>query len=134
MILADNEAVFPLGMYDQPRGKREWGGWKEAGINLLRCSDEEELDSARKKGMMAWVPVPLICRNAGDEKDLGERIRSHRDNPAVRAWEGQDEAIWNACRLDDGIVTNRIWAQAPKVKAEIRSRLDALVDEVHPVS
>ena len=70
MIYRDNEPVFPLGMYYQPQGEGEWDEWMEAGINLLRCSTEEQLDEAGDRGAMAWVPVPLVCRSDGDEKTL----------------------------------------------------------------
>jgi len=128
LIMNENKAIFPLGMYDQPQDDDEWTSWTEAGINLVRCRNEEEVEEAHRRGMMAWVPVPLACWKTGDEEALGEMIRSLRDQPSIIAWEAQDEAIWNACRLDDGIVTNRIWAQPSRVKAAIRSRLDALVE------
>ena len=128
MIFKDNEPVFPLGMYSQPQDEDEWSRWKEAGINLLRCSSEEQLNKVSRRGAMAWVPVPLVCRDDDQETTLKERIRSLRDCPAIVAWEAQDEAIWTACRLDEGVVTNRIYSQPPDVRAAIRSRLDALVD------
>lgn len=127
VILYDNEAVFPLGMYDQPNDRAEWQEWKRAGINLLRCHSEEQLDQTHKRKMMGWVPVPIICRDAEGEAALTERVKSLRGHPALVTWEAQDEAIWNACRLDDGVVTNRIWAQPPDVRAMVHSRLDALV-------
>jgi hypothetical protein len=128
VIYRDNEPVFPLGMYYQPQGEGEWDEWMEAGINLLRCSTEEQLDEAGDRGAMAWVPVPLVCRSDGDEKTLRERIGNLRDHPGIVAWEAQDEAIWTACRLDAGVVTNRIYSEPPGVRAAIRARLDDLVD------
>ncbi len=128
MTVNENEAVFSLGMYDQPRDAGEWSQWRESGINLLHCGNEEDLDKTRRAGMMGWVSVPIICRNSDDEEILGERIRSLRDHPALVAWEAQDEAIWNACRLENGVVTNSIWAQPPEIRKEIRRRLDDLVE------
>ena len=128
MILKGNEAVFPLGMYEQPRSAGERREWRDAGINLLCCHNEDELDAAQAAEMMAWVPVPVITKDAHGEDVLVEKIESLKDHPAVVAWEAQDEAIWNACRLEDGKVTTRIWEQAPAVRDDLRARLDAVVE------
>jgi len=107
VMLYDNQAVFPLGMYEQPRDQAEWEEWKSAGINLLVCHNEEQLNQAHRRRMMGWVPVSIICKDAQGEAALAERVKSLSDHPALVAWEAQDEAIWNAFRLDDGVVTNR---------------------------
>jgi len=128
LIFKDDEPVFPLGMYYQPHDEEEWRVWKEAGINLLQCRTGEQLDEAEKRGAMAWVSVPLVCRSDADERTLREKIGNLKDHPNIVAWEAQDESIWTACRLDIGVVTNRIYSEPPEVRAVIRSRLDELVD------
>lgn len=127
MIVRDGEAVFPLGMYEQPRNLDEWHEWRDSGINLLCCHGEDELDSAHKSGMMGWVPVPVITGTSEGEEGLAERIKSLRDHPAIVTWEAQDEAIWNACRLEDGKVTTRIREQSPELRKILDARLDAVV-------
>jgi hypothetical protein len=126
-MLHGREAIFPLGIYEQPRDPGEWDAWKEAGINLACCHDAEQLEEADQRRMMAWAPVPVICRDAEEEKALAGRVKSLMGHPSIIAWEAQDEAIWNACRLDNGVVTNRIWAQPAAVREMIRTRLDTVV-------
>jgi len=45
---------------------------------------------------------------------LKQRVGSVADEHTVAVWEAQDEAIWRACRLENDVVRNRIWAQ-PRV-------------------
>jgi len=119
--------VYPLGMYEQPRNEAEWTEWAAAGVNLLRCYTEEDLDRAHRRGMMGWVPVPMIVSDERSEGALKERVQSLRDHPAIRVWEAPDEAIWNACRLEDGKVSTRLWSLQPSVRETVHSRLKAVV-------
>jgi len=69
----------------------------------------------------------MICSSSRDEEALKQRVGSVADEHTVAVWEAQDEAIWGACRLENGVVTNRIWAQPRGVRDRIRSRLDGVV-------
>ncbi len=126
-MLHGNEVVFPIGIYEKPRDPGEWRAWKESGINLVCCHDEEQLEEADRRKMMAWVPVPIVCKDAEDGKALASRVESLMGHPSIACWQAQDEAIWNACRLENGVVTNRIWAQPAGVREKIHARLDAVV-------
>jgi len=121
------DAFFPLGMYDPPKSRKEIRAWKRSGVNLLRCRTEEDLEVAKQIGAAAWVPVPMICSSAMDEEALRQRVGSVADDHTVAVWEAPDEPIWRACRLQSGVVTNRIWAQPREVRDRIRSRLDGVV-------
>jgi len=114
-------------MYEQPRNGDEMERWRQAGINLLCCHNADELDAADRGGMMGWVPVPVIVRDEKGAENLAGMVGSMKDSPAVVAWEAQDEAIWNACRLDDGRVTTRIREQPQVIRDTIQGRLEGVV-------
>jgi len=101
--------------------------WKESGINLLRCHTEEELERADRWRVNAWVPVPVILGDEQSGSELMKRIASLKDHPSLVVWEAQDEAIWNACRLETGKVTTRPWSEPPEVASKLRQRLDGVV-------
>jgi hypothetical protein len=131
MAITSPEGVprFPLGIYEQPRDARESRDWKRAGINLLRCGSNGELDRAQELGMMGWVPVKMVVRDDPEASALAETIKSMRGHPALAVWEAPDESIWEACRLaSTGKVTTRIWSENSDVRRNLRGRLDALVE------
>ncbi len=128
LFTQEGDPVFPLGMYEQPRDAAEWAQWAKAGVNLLRCHTEEDLDRAHSSGMMGWVPVPMIVGDHKSEEALEKRVRNLRDHPALQVWEAPDEAIWNACRLEDGRVSTRLWSLGPSVKKSVFTRLEAVVE------
>ncbi len=126
-MILKGRSDYPLGMYEQPRTEEEWEEWNRAGINLLRCRNREQLDAAAGHGMMGWVPVRMIVGSDEEEAALSQKVESLRDHPALVVWEAPDEAIWNACRLDDGKVTTRIWSQPGPVREMLDTRLDNVV-------
>jgi hypothetical protein len=129
IISPEGVPEFPLGIYEQPRDARESRDWKRAGINLLRCGSNGELDRAQDLGMMGWVPVRMVVRDDPEASALAETIKSMRGHPALAVWEAPDESIWEACRLaSTGKVNTRIWSENSDVRRDLRGRLDALVE------
>ena len=121
MFLQKNgKPMFPLGMYSKPQSDDEWKMWSEAGINLIRCADREDLDEVQEWGMLGWISVPMILAEGDNGSALEERIDSLKDHPAIVAWEAPDEAILAAWR-------NRPGSRDPAVIEETEVAFDALV-------
>ncbi|HDS74844.1 MAG TPA: hypothetical protein ENN56_04805 [Firmicutes bacterium] len=126
-IIRQNGApVFPLGMYEFPRDESEWKTWTDAGINLVRCGNREQLDIAHKYGVSVWVPVPMIVVDDASERRLIEMIETLVGHPALAVWEVPDEAIWRTiCFGDDR--ARRLWEEPEDRVVEVVRRRDELV-------
>src|SRR5208337_2404312 len=59
LLVRDARTVFPIGIYEMPKTDAELQTMARAGINLVRCSNKDDLDRAKQAGMMGWVPVPM---------------------------------------------------------------------------
>jgi len=92
LLVKDGHAVFPIGIYEMPKTNAELETMAKAGINLVQCSNKEELDRAKGAGMMGWVPLPL---ELADEAKSRQMVEALKDDPALAAWEGPDELVWN---------------------------------------
>ena len=92
-FLTENERrLFPIGFYELPAEDSELRNMAEAGVNLIRCGNENALDRVHAYGMMGWVPLSL---QSGATPEFQERIRALAEHPALAVWEGPDEVVWN---------------------------------------
>ena len=91
-LTQDGHRLFPIGFYEFPTKDDGLRDMAEAGVNLIRCGNEEALDRVHAHGMMGWVPLPL---QSGATPEFQERIRTLAEHPALAIWEGPDEIVWN---------------------------------------
>lgn len=83
---------FPIGSYELPKDDDALRAMAKAGFNLVRCRNRADLDRAAAAGMLGWVPIPL---QLGNDPKLRAMIEDLRTHPALGAWEGPDEIVWN---------------------------------------
>ncbi|MGC9329965.1 MAG: hypothetical protein ACP5I1_20180, partial [Candidatus Hinthialibacter sp.] len=92
MIHNGDDVLFPIGFYEHPKETASLRRMAEAGVNLVHCHSQEDLDRAASAGMKGVVPLPL---QNGATDHLRKTVSALRDHPALAAWEGPDEIVWN---------------------------------------
>jgi hypothetical protein len=100
MLMVNGKPHFILGLYENPRDDAALKNAVEAGFNLIQCAAEvAELDRVHRLGAMAWVNVggalDLSDDAANRRQRLTETARHLAGHPALLAWEGPDEILWN---------------------------------------
>jgi hypothetical protein len=98
VLIVKGHRFFPIGIYECPEDDVALHDMAYAGFNLVRCSaNRESLDRAASVGMKAWIPLGgnLAVRTDADRSRLADIIAAHKDHPALVAWEGPDEPLWN---------------------------------------
>lgn len=73
LLTKDGHRLFPIGFYELPKGDAELKAMSEAGVNLIRCGNRENLDRITDQGMMGWVSLPV---HAGVTDNLRQQIES----------------------------------------------------------
>ena len=126
VVSRDGQPLFALGMYERPRNDDEWRRWQEAGINLVKAGNREQLDENWKWGMHATVHAPMIVHDDDGGSRLVEFVNSLKDHPALVVWEAPDEAIWWAWRLERA-QPPRFWGPHKEVAEARIARMDSLV-------
>lgn len=91
-LTQNGHRLFPIGFYELPAEDDGLRDMAEAGVNLIRCGNEESLNRVQAHGMMGWVPLSL---QSGATPEFQERIRALAEHPALAIWEGPDEVVWN---------------------------------------
>ena len=82
---------FPIGFYELPESDDELLAMAAAGVNIVRCGNNDDLDRAHAADMMGWVSLNV---QAGRTDALKGAIDSVKDHPALSVWEGPDEIVW----------------------------------------
>jgi len=139
-LVRDGRTVFPLGIYELPKTDAELQTMAKAGINVVRCSNKEDLDRAKRAGMRGWVPLPLQSEDEGKVREL---VAAVKDHPALAVWEGPDELVWGftaASSLNrEGIykVHGEWWLQTPEAveysEAQARKIVPRLIENIRLV-
>ncbi len=88
----DGKPLFPIGFYELPEDDAGLQAMADSGINLIRVSSRAELDRLHALGMFGVVSLPL---QNGVTDELRATVASIADHPAIAAWEGPDEIVWN---------------------------------------
>lgn len=83
---------FPLGTYDMPETDEELAQLAAAGFNVVRCGSRAELDRLAAAGMQGIISLSM---QEGLTDAMKARIAEVADHPAIAAWEGPDEVVWN---------------------------------------
>ena len=133
----DGRPVFPIGFYQMPKTNAALKTMAKAGINLVQCGNAEDLKRARAAGMMGWVVLPLAST---DEAKIRETVEALKDNPALVAWEGPDEFVWNLKPADQLSFNTPEAIEHAEVKARTlmprllkNIRLVRSLDSRHPI-
>lgn len=92
LIHNGEQVLFPIGFYEHPKEVESLRRMAEAGVNLVHCNSQEDLDRAASVGLMGVVPLPL---QNGATDQLRKTVSELRRHPALAAWEGPDEIVWN---------------------------------------
>ena len=85
------ETNFPFGFYELPKNSSKLEEMAQAGINLVRCQDMEDLDRVSKLGMKGWISLAV---QDGLSESLMQRASYLWHHPGLAVWEGPDEIIW----------------------------------------
>jgi hypothetical protein len=137
LLVKDGRTVFPLGIYEMPKTDAELQTMAKAGINMVRCSNKEDLDRAKQAGMMGWIPLPLQSEDAAKVRELVEAVKNH---PALAVWEGPDELVWgftaNSSLNREGIykMPGEWWMQTPEAveysETQARKVIPRLIENI----
>lgn len=90
-ILKNNKPLFPIGFYAIPQDDAALKEMVDAGANIVRCGNKEDLDRAHAAGIVGWMPLPL---QAGPTDALRKQVNTIKEHPALAVWEGPDEVVW----------------------------------------
>lgn len=84
--------MFPIGFYELPEEDAALQAMADAGVNLVRCRNREDLDRLHALGMQGVMPLPF---QNGATDALRNKVAGLVDHPALVIWEGPDEVVWN---------------------------------------
>ncbi len=88
----NNQTLFPIGFYELPEEEDALQKMADAGVNLIRCRNKNDLDRVHAVGIQGVMPLPF---QNGLTEGLKEKIQSVAGHPALAVWEGPDEIVWN---------------------------------------
>jgi hypothetical protein len=89
---AHRKVRFPLGFYELPKSDDDLRAMAQAGVNLVQCRNRADLDRALAAGLLGWIPIPI---QDGPSESLRSEVKDVATHPALAAWEGPDEIVWN---------------------------------------
>ena len=92
LLVKNGQRVFPIGWYELPEDNTSLKEMADAGINVVRCWSQKDLDHVQSFGMQGWIRLPL---ENGATTDFKKQVQSIMNNPALAVWEGPDELVWN---------------------------------------
>ena len=127
MIRFNGKRTFVLGLYQKPNGRDAFGVMSRQGYNLVSLpADGRLLDSANVAGLKGWVTLGTIdsTQRVKSWTLVRQKIEQLKSNPALLAWEIEDEPSfsWNSSQL-------RI---VPKLMIETHDSIRK-ADKVHPI-
>lgn len=88
----DGQALFPIGFYELPEEDAGLQAMADSGVNLIRVHSAEALDRLQAARMFGVYTLPL---HQGATDGLRASVEAVADHPALAAWEGPDEIVWN---------------------------------------
>ncbi|MGI6461675.1 MAG: hypothetical protein ACOX5J_16575 [Candidatus Hydrogenedentales bacterium] len=120
-LVQDGQKLFPLGFYELPESDEGLQAMADAGVNLVRCQNRDDLDRLHALGMQGVMPLAL---EQGPTDHFCARVAELADHPALALWEGPDEVVWNYTAFSGlfrtkGVYKSRDawWVQAPEARA-----------------
>lgn len=108
-ILVNGKRTLVIGSYYTAKSDRPYGEMADAGFNLVRAGDQEQMDKALAAGVMAWTSVGALDleKRAESEAALKARVSAIKDHPALAIIETVDEPAWDWLKKE------------PRVKPEV---------------
>jgi len=97
MLIKDGKRTFIVGSYYLPKSDDPYKNMAELGYNLIRVeAKQSELDQAQANGLAVWISIGSIDPANFDKGSQAyrQRIRAHKDHPALLFWEMEDEPAW----------------------------------------
>ena len=133
--------AVPLGFYELPEDDAALKAMADAGVNLIRCRNRNDLDRLQVLGLKGIMPLPF---QNGATDALRETVKNLVDHPALAIWEGPDEVVWNFTAFSGLFRTMGVhkeqgawWKQTPEAiayaeekGAEIIPNMRACVDMI----
>jgi hypothetical protein len=86
------QRLFPIGIYELPPDDAKLKMLAGSGINLVPCRDRKDLNRAAAVGLFGWATLDV---QSGATEPLRKQVELVKDHPALAAWEGPDEVVWN---------------------------------------
>ncbi len=131
----DGRRVFPIGFYELPKDDAKLKAMAEAGVNVVHCHSRTDLDRVHAVGMMGVVPLGI---SAGATDKLRKTVESLQDHPALAAWEGPDEVVWNFTaysglhrKLKVHKTPGEWWRQTPEAVAYAQKQAQTLIPKLN---
>ncbi len=131
----DGRRLFPIGFYELPKEDAKLKAMAESGVNLVRCRTRADLDRVGALGMMGVVPLSV---QSGATDKLRKLVASLQDHPALAAWEGPDEVVWNFTAFSglhrkQGVHKSpgEWWRQTPRAVSYSQERAGKLIPKLH---
>ena len=113
--------VFPIGFYELPADDAGLKAMADAGVTMAHCHSRADLDRVQSVGMLGVFPLGL---QEGASDKLKARVKSVADHPALAAWEGPDEVVWNFTAYSGLFASMKVhsvkdawWKQTPEAVA-----------------
>lgn len=96
-ILVNGARTLIIGSYYAAKSERPYAEMAEAGFNLVRAGNAEQLDAAQAAGVMAWTSVGALdlADREASEAQLRARVNAVKDHPALAIIETIDEPAWD---------------------------------------
>lgn len=102
-LLVDGKPFFAVGIYQA--GVEDFAMLAEAGVNMVHtygwegsasyANGQAWLDAAEEHGLKAWVGLYRPDVKAMNWEQTIERVKAHKDHPALLAWHTMDEPDWD---------------------------------------
>jgi hypothetical protein len=131
----DGQRLFPIGFYELPTDDAKLKAMAESGVNLVRCRNRADLDRVGALGMLGVIPLGI---QSGATEKLRTFVESVQDHPALAAWEGPDEVVWNFTafsglhrKLGVHKSPGEWWRQTPNAVSYSQERARQLMPKLH---
>ncbi len=131
----DSRRLFPIGFYELPKDDAKLKVMAASGVNLVHCHSRADLDRVAAAGMMGVVPLAV---QSGATQKLRTFVASVQDHPALAAWEGPDEVVWNFTAYSGlhrkmGVHKSpgEWWRQTPRAVSYAQERARQLIPKLH---
>jgi len=117
-ILVNGKRTLIIGSYYTAKSDRPYAEMAEAGFNLLRAGNAEQLDQALAAGVMAWNAVGALDLEKREESEamLRERVSAIAKHPALAIIETVDEPAWDWLKKEPRIKPDVFAATYPVIK------------------
>ena len=132
-LRVNGKVQYPIGSYETPGDDVALKAMADAGINLFRCGNRQDLDRVQSVGAMGWVALGVT---GGPTDALRKQIESLQDHPALALWEGPDEIVWNFTAFSGlaksaGFTREEWWGQKPKAVNYARNYAQDLMPKMN---